>query len=159
MSLFLISCDGDKTKVSKDVAYMSALIKTILADDSYDESLEIPLPNVNKETLNRVIEFCLHHVNNPMAEVKKPLTSSDMIDIVSKWDAEYVNVELSILYSTMSAASYLDIPSLLDLCCIKIASMIRGKSPAEIKSIFNIVDDFTQKEEILIREENKWCES
>lgn len=34
----------------------------------------------------------------------------------------------------------------------------KGKSPEEIRKIFNIANDFTPEEEAHIREENKWAE-
>ena len=41
------------------------------------------------------------------------------------------------------AANYMDIKSLLDLCCAKVASMIKGKTTEEIRKTFNIKNDFT----------------
>jgi S-phase kinase-associated protein 1 len=52
----------------------------------------------------------------------------------------------------------MDIKSLLDLTCAKVASMIKDKSPEEIRETFNITNDFTPEEEARVREENKWCE-
>jgi len=52
----------------------------------------------------------------------------------------------------------MDIKSLLDLTCAKVASMIKGKTPEDIRKTFNIVNDFTPEEEAKVREENKWCE-
>lgn len=37
------------------------------------------------------------------------------------------------------------------------ANLIRGKTPQEIRSTFNIENDFTLEEEEAIRQENKWC--
>lgn len=56
------------------------------------------------------------------------------------------------------AANYMDIKPLLDLTCATVASMIKGKTPEEIRKTFNIVNDFTPEEEAQVREENKWCE-
>ena len=50
------------------------------------------------------------------------------------------------------------IKPLLDLCCAKIASMIKGKSPEEIRETFGIENDFTPEEEARLREEHKWCD-
>ena len=47
----------------------------------------------------------------------------------------------------------MDIKSLLDLTCAKVASMIKGKTPEEIRKTFNIVNDFTPEEEAQVREE------
>ena len=51
----------------------------------------------------------------------------------------------------------MDIKPLLELASSKIASIIKGKSPEEIRKIFNIQNDFTPEEEAQIREENQWC--
>jgi S-phase kinase-associated protein 1 len=52
------------------------------------------------------------------------------------------------------AANYLDIKSLIELCCAKVATMIKGnhfiyligKTPEEIRQTFGIVNDFTPEE-------------
>ena len=62
------------------------------------------------------------------------------------------------LFQLILAANYMDIKSLLDLTCAKVASMLKGKTPEEIQKTFNIVNDFTPEEEAQVREENKWCE-
>jgi len=62
------------------------------------------------------------------------------------------------LFELILAANYLDIKSLLDLTCAKVASMLKGKAPEDIRRTFNIKNDFTPEEEAQVREENKWCE-
>jgi S-phase kinase-associated protein 1 len=123
-----------------------------------DNEQEIPLPNVKSEVLGKVIEFCKHHVDAPMPEIEKPLKSSKMEDVVPDWDAKFVDIEQELLFELILAANYMDIKSLLDLTCAKVASMIKGKTPEEIRKTFNIVNDFTPEEEAKVREENKWCE-
>merc|ERR1719373_1205971 len=51
----------------------------------------------------------------------------------------------------------MDVKPLLDLTCAKVASMIKGKSPEEIRRKFNIQNDFTPEEEEAVRQENKWA--
>ncbi|KAH7484375.1 hypothetical protein PRIC1_003684 [Phytophthora ramorum] len=155
----LVSMDGDSFEVSRSVAAMSELVKTLISDDADDDEVqEIPLPNVKSPVLSKVIEFCSQHHNSPMREIEKPLKSADMHDVVSDWDANFVDIEQEILFELILAANYMDIKSLLDLACAKVASMIKGKTPQEIRETFNIVNDFTPEEEAQIREENKWCE-
>jgi S-phase kinase-associated protein 1 len=62
------------------------------------------------------------------------------------------------LFELILAANYMDVRPLLDLSCATVASYIRGKTPDEIRALFNIVNDFTPEEEAQIREENKWVE-
>jgi S-phase kinase-associated protein 1 len=57
----------------------------------------------------------------------------------------------------LQAANYLDIKAMLDLTCQTVADMIKGKTPEEIRTIFNIRNDFTPAEEMEVRRENQWA--
>jgi len=155
----LVSQEGDNFQVERKVAKMSELVKTMLPEDEdADESQEIPLPNVKSSVLGKVIEFCRKYKEDPMKEIEKPLKSSTMSEVVQEWYANYVDVEQEVLFELILAANYMDIKPLLDLTCATVASMIKGKTPEEIRKTFNIVNDFTPEEEAQVREENKWCE-
>lgn len=155
----LVSKEGDSYEVTIALAKMSELVKSML-DDEGDEGgvTEIPLPNVKATVLAKVIEFCNHHCQEPMTEIEKPLKSAIMGEVVQKWYGEFVNVEQNLLFELILAANYMDIKPLLDLTCAAVASMIKGKTPEEIRKTFNIVNDFSPEEEAQVREENKWCE-
>ena len=56
------------------------------------------------------------------------------------------------------AANFMDIKSLLELACAKVASMIKGKTIPDIRKFFNIENDFTPEEEAQIMDENRWAE-
>ena len=75
-----------------------------------------------------------------------------------EWDAAFVDLEQETLFALILAANFMDIRPLLDLTCAKVASMIKGKTPEQIRQVFNIVNDFSPDEEAKVREENKWCE-
>jgi len=103
--------------------------------------------------------YCQFHKGNPAEAIQKPLRSANLIDCgISEWDCEYINVEQDMIFELIMAANYLDIKSLLDLACSKVASMIKGKSVQEVCDTFKIVPDFSPEEEAQIREENHWCE-
>ncbi len=61
------------------------------------------------------------------------------------------------LLALMSAANYIDIPSLLDVACAKFVATMKGKTPEEIRAIYGFVNDFTPEEEARVRAENEWC--
>jgi S-phase kinase-associated protein 1 len=156
----LVSQEGDKFDIPKTVAMMSELVNAMIEEYEDDEDVqEIPLINVKNKVLVKVIEFCKYHTKNgPMKEIEKPLKSPDMKEIVSAWDADFVQIEQEMLYDIILAANYMDIKSLLDLTCARVASMIKGKSPEEIRKTFGIDNDFTPEEEVQVRKDNKWCE-
>jgi len=113
---------------------------------------------VKSTILAKVIDFITHYRTEAMTEIEKPLKSANMAEVVQEWYATFVNVEQEILFELILAANYMDIKPLLDLTCATVASMIKGKTPEEIRKTFNIVNDFTPEEEAQVREENKWCE-
>ena len=83
-----------------------------------------------------------------------------MGDVVQEWYANFVGngLDQEVLFELILAANYMDIKPLLDLTSSAVASMIKGKTPAEIRTTFNIVNDYTPEEEAAVTEENKWCE-
>eukprot|EP00483_Globobulimina_turgida_P002274 UN02276 len=99
-----------------------------------------------------------HYHLHPAKAIEKPLKSENMREIVSEWEATFVEVDQETLFELILAANHLKIKPLLDLTCAKVASMIKGKSPEEIRQTFNIQNDFTPEEEEAVRAENRWAE-
>lgn len=152
----LESQDGQCFEVQTKTAKMSETIKNLL-DDIGDEEAHIPLPNVSGKILQKVIEYCNYHIEHPTAtsEDKKDEKRTD--DIIG-WDLDFCKVDQPTLFELILAANYLDIKDLLDTTCKVVANMIKGKTPEEIRKMFNIKNDFTPEEEEQVRKENEWCE-
>jgi S-phase kinase-associated protein 1 len=108
--------------------------------------------------LGKVVKYMSYHATNPAKEIDKPLKSANMSEVVDKWDAEFVDVGQELLFELILAANYMDIKPLLDLTCAKVASLIKGKNPEQIRKTFNIQNDFSPDEEEAVRAENKWAE-
>jgi S-phase kinase-associated protein 1 len=122
---------------------------------------EAPLPGVTKPVMEKVLAFNELYLSKggEFPEIEKPIPSTNMADIVPSHYANFIDsMTVEELQLLLNAANYLDVRPLLDLCCCKFASMIKGKAPEEIREKFNIVNDFSPEEEAIIREENKWCE-
>merc|ERR1711964_342338 len=134
--LTLISCDEEnpaKFSISRKAALMCNLVKNIIEGDKTAKEIEIK--KVNGPTLDLVQQYLKHHDGEVPAEIKKPIQSSDMTKIAKKWDVEFINKEKAVVFQLILAANYMDIKSLLHLGCAKIATLIKGKSPEEIKKI------------------------
>jgi S-phase kinase-associated protein 1 len=72
-----------------------------------------------------------------------------MADVVPESYAKFVDeLDQEVLFELVLAANYMDVKSLLDLACAKVASMIKGKTPEEIRTTFNL----TPKDEAHVRE-------
>lgn len=146
-------------EVPIDVATLSTLISTTIDDeDDEDEVREIPLPNVKDSILAKVIEYCTHYKEEPMTPIQTPLKSSKIEELVQPWYAKFVQIEQSELFALVTAANFMDVKPLLDLTCLAVSILIKGKQASELRAMFNINNDFTPEEEAQVREENKWVE-
>lgn len=154
------SDERHKVELSRKACMQSVLIADMLAEDEEDDNdvPEIPLLEVSQPVLERVVLFLNHHKDNPMKQIQRPIQSTVMEEIVDEWDAKFIALESEqeMLFKIILAANYLNIPSLLDLGICKIASMVKGKEPDEVKDLFNIEKDITPEEEKLVREQNPW---
>lgn len=147
--------------ISLEAANLCTLIKDMLDDDpDTDTDTEIPIPNIDNVTLARVITFLERHkdVNTALPVIEKPITTSVMADMVPSWYAEFVALDHDIktLFDLTLAANYLDCASLLDLCVVKIASMIKDKTPEEIRAMFGLRDDLSDDEFYELKRANRW---
>ncbi|KAK8522229.1 hypothetical protein V6N13_115203 [Hibiscus sabdariffa] len=122
--MMLRSSDGKTFEVEEAVAVKSQTIN------------EIHLLDVNSKILSKVLEYCKKHVDSATDKENNPIE-------IKAWDADFVK-----------AAEYLKIQSLLDLTSLTVADKIKGKTPEEIRKVFNIRGEFTPEEEEMVRRTN-----
>ena len=152
----LTSKDGDAYEVPIKVAKMSKLVVETLGgddgddddDDDEQEATEVPLPNVSSPVLEKVIAYCKHYQEEEMTPIQTPLKSSKLEELVQQWYADFVKVPKNMLFDLVAAANFMDIKPLLDLTCLAVSIMIKGKSAAELREMFNISPEFAPEEEI-----------
>jgi len=127
---------------------------------SDNDGKKFPLAEVDAENLEKIVKFLKYEYDHPLEKISRPLISSDMNEIVKdKFYVEFVDyTDQNYLMNILKAANYMNIPSLLDLCCAKVASLLKDKSPEEVKKIFDIQGEFTEEEEAKITAENPWLE-
>ena len=147
-SIKLVSSDGKEFSVQMDIARKSVTIKTMLEDLGLDDNYNgepVPLPNVNGEILQKVIEWCTKHRDDAM----DAFTGISM-DEIPEWDEKtFFNEgkDLKMLFDLILAANYLEIKGLLDIGCKIVAKMIQNCGNAEkIRETFNITPDVSVNE-------------
>ncbi|XP_058182049.1 SKP1-like protein 1 [Rhododendron vialii] len=139
----LQSSDGEVFVIRASVAAQSTTLKNMIEDNC--ASSTIPVPNVDGKTLAMVMEYCQKHADSE--------SDSDL----KTYDTEFLDVDQAVLYRLIMAANYLDVRELLDSICQKVADMIKGKTPEQIRKTFNIDNDFTPEEEEEVRKANAWA--
>lgn len=106
----------------------------------------IPLPSINELCMEKVIEWCELHKDDPPPPAPMPGEEDLMIfnDEISDRDKDFLKMEDSVLFDLILAANYLDIKGLLDLTTTHVAHMIvEARTPEGIRKRFNIKNDLT----------------
>ncbi|KAL0077291.1 E3 ubiquitin ligase complex SCF subunit sconC [Phycomyces blakesleeanus] len=139
MGACLLSSDNELFNVDKEIAERSILIKNKL-EEMEESDATIPLPSVTAKTLQKVIEWCEHHREDPVTQDSQERRNTD----IEEWDEKLPD--------------YLKIELLLSICCKTVANMIRGRNAEDMMRIFDIPNNFTPQELVLINRENEWAE-
>ena len=149
-----VSQDGQDFKIEVRAAKMLVTMKNLIEDSGIDTP--IPVPNITGKVLGKVIEYCKYHTENPV--VAPEPGAEKRTDDICHWDREFCSVDQQTLFSLLLAANFLDVKDLLQLVSKSIANLIKGKTPAEIRGVFNIKREFTQEEMDQVKKENIWAE-
>ena len=107
----------------------------------------IPLPNVTGGVLAKVIEYCTYHADAKKVVDGTPCKSDEEIKVsvmycsllfcnvlltlltcMQAWDADFIDVEQDVLFDIILAANYMNLGSLLELACQKVASVGPNRS-------------------------------
>jgi len=140
----LKSSDNKTFDVEEAVAVQSETLKNMVDDGCANDT--IPLPNVSGKILEMVLGWCKKHVDETVTG-----------DELNKYEVDFLDLDQEVLYGLLMAANFLNVKGLLDRVLQRVADMIKGKQPEEIRRIFNIKNDFTPEEEEEIRQENAWA--
>lgn len=139
-SVTLVSKDGKNFEVSSSCVTKLNTVKNLIEDIGVNSP--IPLKEVTSKTLQNVL-MCLNYE-----------AEENMIAI----DSFLKTLNQNDLFEVILAANYLDYTVLLDASCKTVSNMIHGKTPQQIREIFNIENDFTPEQEDIVTQENSWLE-
>ena len=133
----LISKENTHFEVEPNVAFMSNVLKTAFQES---EEKDYPLMNVSNSSLENLLELCKHHQIEPINKIAKPIPDDKSTkEVFGEWyDTFLDSLSKEELFDVIMAANYMDIPIIMDLCCAKVACMLRGKDTQEIKDYLNI---------------------
>ena len=140
------SNDGKIFELEEKCLKMSKVL-TDLVKDFPETDAELPTNEVDGKNLEKIIEFLKHYETEKPKEIQKPLPSGDLKQILEKWDYDYIiSLTLEECIELINAANYLDIPDLVNLASIRIASEMINCSVEEARAKFNILPDMTEEE-------------
>jgi S-phase kinase-associated protein 1 len=138
---------------TKEEISLSNFIKTCIKDAS-DRGEEMIFKisnsgpgsgNISIEMMNIVEEYLRYHNGNITPEIIKPLSTLKMNEVkteyekvLDQWDVDFVmKFELKQLIRVIEAANYMDVKPMLDLCCARLAIIIKGEKIEDLEKMFN----------------------
>jgi len=113
----LVSTDKKSFRISKKVARISILLRSMLELGYVDHDTGIP-SSTDSKTLIKVIEYMEYESKHP---------TKDKV-----WIKKFLNVPQVERNWILRTANYLNIPSLTDAICFTIASEMRGLTTIEL---------------------------
>ena len=150
MTSRILTCkasDSELFTIDENSAQKSVLLKGLFED--YEETKDTPveIADISGPILKKAFEYLEHYKESDPKEIPRPLPSANMTEVCGEWDVKFLSeLELDSIFDVINAANYLDIKSLLDLSCAKIASEMKGKTAEEIRTKFNIENDLSEAE-------------
>lgn len=139
MNLKLKTNDNFVMNVPSEDLKISHLMQILMESFDHDSMKEeIPLYNISYAVLVKIIEFTTHYNKDPMKQVVKPLPNNHDLG-VQTWYKQYIErLSDGELHELLKGSTYMDIEPLTDLLCGQMASIIKGKEPDELKTIFGL---------------------
>lgn len=145
--------------MSYRAAMQSMLIQNALTSNTEDQP-EIKLKHLTVDTLQHVARYLEYHVDHPATPISKPLVSPDLSLVLCPWDLELANFltetkNHDILFEMLLAANFMDIKPLTEFCAAAIASLMKNKTPEEIRKTFGLSEKPTPEEEEQVKRDFK----
>lgn len=150
----LISSDGIEFQVSDKIIIQSEVLNDL--KQNCGTELKIPIPDITGETLSKIVEFCRHYENAPPYVPPNRDIEEIIYPEPNSWEMKFLFLPTELLNQIINGANYLNIQRLIDACCFRLGLMIQGRSVEEIRTIFDIENDFTPDEEENMRRDHIW---
>ena len=144
-SIKLKSSENEKFMIDKKAAKSSGLLKNCIEDD--ENFKELNLIDIHSKFLKIIIEFLEHYKDSEPKLPQKPLKDSNVWQYLDEWSKKFFSkLNLEDIISLINASNYMEIESLMQICCAIIASNMIDEKIDEVQRTFAIENEFTEEE-------------
>jgi S-phase kinase-associated protein 1 len=141
--------ENEKIKMDKKTAFKSQTLKQMIELSEEGEIPEIPINDISKKVILKIIEF-YEIYKNEVEPVPEKDSDGKLKKITYKFknsDRDFVNqLTANETYHLVMGLNFLSFGKFLDLACWKAAEEIRGRSPEDIKKNFGIEKEYEKEE-------------
>lgn len=128
MSLVCVTSDGKHVPVSTHVLNSSLVLQRFR--EEFEDGSEIPLPSLSSE-LGLLLFKIVSLPETTRQQFVEPLSNDQVFGLIM-------------------GANYLEMPSALECLCSVVVSRIEGKTPEELRTMFNLPDDLTKEDHAVL---------
>ena len=146
-----------------DIDHESAMLSGVLRTAVIIDPTQLDGPiNINvhsSETMKLIVTYMDHYKSRePFSRISRPLSNSDLrLSGVNEFDVLLIqSIHLDLVKSVLVASDYLDIPSLTELCCAKLAAYIKTVPLKQMMNKLGLTD-ITPAWAEAIRKKHPWC--
>lgn len=136
-TILLICKDGENVEVPQSFMHHSDLIRGMIV---YGGHREIPLPNLEKAMLDKILLYTQHLETEQQPEIDKPIKTSNMEELITPWFVKYVDMAPDDLFELTMAAYYLQMQGLMELTACKMACALRGKTMRNVRNYYKDIE-------------------
>ncbi|KAG8817982.1 hypothetical protein FRC19_010966 [Serendipita sp. 401] len=154
-----VTYDQQSFKVDDSVLLFSEVLKKQF-EVAKEKGEDVQIEDASSKTYLKVEEYCRYHQGTaPIpAKVVSSIKGGSSFEF-TKWDEDFMaSIDQETLLELVIVAQVWQIQPLLDLGTKTVATMLKGKSPQQIREIFEIENDFTPEEEAAIKKEHEWTD-
>jgi len=148
----ILSKEKKSYSFTKTQLSISTLLNNCVSNQTFDNSNELEITvKINSKMMDIINEYLIHHNGTDIKTIDKPISSLNMAEVkfednttIDTWDVDFINnlstpcpgAGLKTLLELIEAANYMDMKGLLDLCCAKLATIIKGEKIDDIEKLF-----------------------
>jgi len=153
--------DSDNSyEIDITVANMSSYIQNMVKDLCNNGETELVMTLLTtQKSIEKLIEYMTYYSQNPIPELYKYVDGkTDWDKQLSDWDKKFVHFDDHFeFFDFFHLVNVMGVPSLMSLVSITCAKQISGMSVEEMRTYFNVKNDFTPEEEEELRKEFSWA--
>lgn len=140
----IVSSDKKEFEITREMLMLSEAFKELAEEESEED--QVITWDIGSEYLAEIVEFLRYQStpgNDLIFEFEKPLKSKKIEENIKvDWYVKFIEKiyakGIQYIRQFTLHANFLDIQVLLNLCCIRLALAIKGKTPEEIREVLEL---------------------
>lgn len=130
--------DKRTIQLKKRAAVASEFFKGWMKAHPHETLVKFEQPDLSLTIMTHVVEYLHHYQDQDPKLVEAPLKSDKFSDLTNEWNVKFVDKPIFELLYTMTAANFLQIPSLVNLTGAAYAFLVKTKGLSGMQELLEL---------------------